>query len=329
MRTEKAKIVLLVLGVLTAATVVITPLVGTTDVPLSLIFWQLRAPRLVMALLAGAGLSLAGVIFQAIFRNPLASPFTLGVASGASLGASIAIRFQIVGLWLISARTGMAFGGAMITVLIVYAIARARRGFSSATLLLGGVSIGFVCSAIIVLIQYFSREHEATAIIRWLMGSVEPYGQHRWLLMVPVAALVTVGALLAWYLHRQLDLLMMGELTAASRGVNVPRARALAYFAASLMTGGVVAACGPIAFVGLVVPHIVRFLVGPTHRLLVPACLLGGMIFLPTCDMIARNLMAWLTDSSLQIPVGVLTNLIGGLFFLYILLTRREENPIL
>jgi iron complex transport system permease protein len=274
-------------------------------------------------------LSVAGAVFQAVFRNPLASPFTLGVASGASLGASIAIRFQIAGLWLISAQSAMAFAGAMATVVVVYAIARARRGFSTATLLLGGVSIGFVCSAVIVLIQYFAREHEVTAIIRWLMGSVEPYGPEKWLSILPMALLVASGISLAWYMHRQLDLLMMGELTAASRGVNVPRTRALAYFAASVMTAGVVAACGPIAFVGLVVPHIIRFLLGPTHRLLLPGCLLGGIVFLPTCDMIARNLMAWFTGTSLQVPVGVLTNLIGGGFFLYILLTRREESPIL
>jgi iron complex transport system permease protein len=327
---RRATIVLLILPLLVLAAAVITPLVGTSGAPLSAVFWQIRAPRLVMAMLAGAALSLGGMIFQAIFRNPLASPFTLGVASGASLAAAVAIRLNIAALWwAISAQMGLAFAGAMTTVLIVYAIARARRGFATATLLLAGVSIGFVCSATIVLIQYLSGEHEATAIIRWLMGSVEVVGTQGWLSMIPVAVLVAIGALLSWYLHRALDLLMMGEATAASRGLNVPRARALAYFAASTMTGAVVALCGPIAFVGLVVPHVLRFLVGPSHNLLMPGCLLGGMIFLPTCDMVARNLMGWLTGSSLQLPVGVLTNLIGGAFFLYILLTRRQESPLL
>lgn len=327
---SRPRIILALLGLLLAATVLITPLIGTSGAPLGQVLWTIRAPRLVMAMLAGAALSLAGMIFQAMFRNPLATPFTLGVASGASLAAAVGIRLQLGGWWwAVSARTSFAFAGAMLTVLAVYGIARARRGFSTATLLLAGVSIAFLCSASIVLLEYLSQEHEATAIIRWLMGSVEVVGHRGWDAMKPVAVLVAVGAAIACALRRQLDLLMMGELTALSRGLNVARARALAYVAASTMTGAVVALCGPIAFVGLVVPHVMRFLVGPRHGLLMPACLLAGMVFLPICDTVARNMMGWLTGSALQMPVGVLTNLIGGSFFLYILLTRRHESPIL
>ncbi len=327
---KRTRTSLAVLVVLLLATVALTPLVGSSGASLDEVYWTIRAPRLAMAMLAGAALSLSGMVFQAVFRNPLASPFTLGVAGGASLASAIAIRLHIAGMWwAISARAGLAFIGAMATVLLVYAIARARRGFATSTLLLAGVSIGFVCSAVIVLIQYLSREHEATAIIRWLMGSVEVVGRSGWLAMIPVSVLVVVGAGLCWYLRRGLDLLMMGDLAAAGRGVNVTWTRAAAYFAASTMTGAVVALCGPIAFVGLVVPHIMRFVLGPGHGLLAVGCLLGGMIFLPTCDMVARNLMYWVVDSSLQLPVGVLTSLLGGLFFLGLLLRRREESPIL
>ena len=330
MKRPKPQTTLILLAALAAITVAVTPRIGTSGADLAEVFWVFRMPRLVMAMLAGAALSLSGMTFQAIFRNPLASPFTLGVASGAALAAAIAIRLHIVGLWgMISAQIGLAFAGAMITVLIVFAIARPRRGTSSTTLLLAGVSIGFICSAGIVLIQYLSDEHEATAVIRWMMGTVGIAGRTAWLTMIPIAILVAIGAAVCTWQHRELDLLMMGELTAASRGVNVSRARMLAYFAASVMTAAVVAVCGPIAFVGLIVPHLVRMTIGPTHRVLIPGCLLGGMVLVPWCDTIARNLMAWTTGSSLEMPVGVLTGIFGGLFFLYVLLTRREEGAIL
>jgi len=341
---KRATVVLLVLAVLLVIAVVLTPMVGSafigprsiaSDPAAARIFWRYRVPRLGMAMVAGAALSLAGVVFQAMFRNPLATPFTLGVSSGASLAAALAFHFDLAGYCLLGTWAGryvgvplstvMAFGGAMVSVLVVYAVARMRRGFSTGTLLLAGVSIGFICSAVIVLIQFLSEQPVTNAIVRWMMGSVE----------VPRTAvldalpLVALGVAVVWWLHKDLDLLMMGELVAASRGVHVRRSRALSYFAASTMTGAVVAQCGPIGFVGLLVPHGMRFLCGPGHRLLIPASLLAGAVFLPVCDMVARSLMRWLYDSPMEIPVGVLTNLLGGAFFLYILLTRREEGPIL
>ena len=327
MRRPGPAVILAMLVVMAVATAVVGPRIGTSGASLEQVFWSIRMPRLVMGMLAGMALSLAGMTFQAIFRNPLASPFTLGVASGASLAAALAIRLNVSGLWwAISVRIGLAFAGAMATVLLVYAIARARRGFGSTTLLLAGVSLSFVCSAGIVLIQFFSREHETTQIVRWLMGSVEVIGRTGWLTMIPAAALIMLGAGIVWRLHRDLDLLMMGDLTAASRGVSVGRSRGLAYFAASVMTASVVAICGPIAFVGLIVPHIMRVIIGPSHAWLAPGCLLAGMVFLPVCDGIAQNLMGWATGSSLQMPVGVVTSILGGLFFLYLLLAKRGDR---
>jgi len=289
------------------------------------VFWQLRVPRLLMAMMAGAALAAAGVAFQAMFRNPLASPFTLGVSSGAGLGAALSMKLAEEGMARAPAVTTAAFFGAMGSVLAVYGVARLRRGFSTNTLLLAGVSIGFICSAVILLVEYVSSEAVTNQTIRWLMGSVETMGYSRLLTACPLVVL-GVGILL-WH-RRELDLLMMGDLVAVGRGVDVRRVRRWVYFGASLMTAGVVAQTGPIAFVGLVVPHVIRLMVGPVHRTLLPAALLGGACFLPACDMVARNGMQWLQGSSLVIPVGVLTSLIGGVFFLGMLLGRRVETPI-
>ncbi len=299
------------------------------------IFWQVRVPRLLLGMLAGSTLAVAGVAFQSMFRNPLASPFTLGVSSGAGLGAALAMSLAVRWAWLGTgwAISAAAFAGAMTSVLIVYGLAGVRRGFSSNTLLLAGVSIGYVCGAIILLIQYVSSQAVTNATVRWLMGTVEVTGYSAFVYSVP---LVVVGlAVLAWH-WREMDLLMMGDLVAAGRGVHVRRVRRWIYFSASVMVAAVVAHTGPIAFVGLVVPHIVRMVVGPTHGRLLPAALLGGAAFLPACDVVAANGMRWISHgaspaaqmSALSVPVGVLTSLIGGVFFLGMLLGRRAETPI-
>ncbi|MBN1490792.1 MAG: iron ABC transporter permease [Phycisphaerae bacterium] len=318
--------VFMLLGLLFAATLIVTPLIGWPGAEFERVAWTLRVPRVCMGVLAGAGLALAGVMFQAIFRNPLASPFTLGVSSGASLAAAYCLLNGISGLWFgVSKLSLAAFAGAIVCVLIVYGITRLKQGFSTGTLLLAGVTIGFVCSALIVLAMYRADRHDIQAIIKWLMGSCEVVS---FAPALDAFVFVLIGTAIAIHAHRDLDLLMMGELVAASRGVDVRRARRRIYFAASLITAGVVAQCGPIGFVGLVIPHIMRLLVGPTHRTLLPASLLGGAVFLPICDAMARTGVL-LSGSSRQLPVGVLTNLIGGGFFLYLLLRRKEERPIL
>jgi len=286
----------------------------------------LSLPRLAIGTLAGAALAVAGAMFQSLFRNPLASPYTLGVSSGASLGAAVAITFLGGGLWYgVSVVSGAAFLGALVCVSVVYLISRLARGHATATLLLAGLTLGFISSALIVLVMFLAEVRDSDQILRWMMGSLEIVG------MAPVyeaLALAAIAAGLAVYLHRDLDLLMMGEVVAASRGVSVRRSRRLVYAGASLLTAGVVAHCGPIGFVGLLVPHVCRALAGPTHRRLLPAAALAGALFLPLCDLIARNAMWWLDGESRQIPVGVLTSIVGGGFFLYLLLTRRERPMI-
>lgn len=287
----------------------------------------LPLPRLAIGMLAGASLAVAGAVFQALFRNPLASPYTLGVSSGASLGATIAILLAGSAVWHgVPVVSLAAFAGALLCVLAVYGIAHLRGGHSTGTLLLAGVTIGFLCSAGIVLVLFLAQRQDMSIMLQWMMGSLEILG------FDPVYEALATAALaggVAIYLHRDLDLLMMGEVVAASRGVEVRHSRRMLYFAASLLTAGVVAHCGPIGFVGLLVPHIMRFFIGASHRYLLPACALAGAAFLPLCDLLARNAMWWLRGESRQVPVGVLTNLIGGTFFLYLLLLRRQDRPSL
>ncbi len=301
----------------------------------------LRMPRLQMGMAAGAGLALAGMIFQAIFRNPLATPFTLGVSTGASLALALGLAFGIpAGALFGVGQTMLAFAGAAAVVLVVYAIAQARSESSTSTLLLAGVSLNFICGAGIILVQYFLQEHELKAVILWLIGSVEVVGQDEYHVLglafhynpqaMTVSLILLGGLVMLAFIHRDLDLLMMGEQMAAGRGVNVRRSRALAYFCASLITAAVVSVCGPIAFVGLLVPHTMRAVVGPTHRLLLPACVLFGASLLPICDCIARNFLAWTTENNYsELPVGVVTNVLGGIFFLIVLIRQRSDRPIL
>jgi len=300
---------------------------GTADHPVRQLvsdLSDLMLPRLLVGSLAGASLAVAGAMFQSLFRNPLASPYTLGVSSGASLGAAIAITVAGGGLlYGFSTVSTAAFIGALLCVAVVYLVARAAHGQSSATLLLAGLTVGFICSALIVLVMFLADVRDSDQVLRWMMGSLAIVG------MAPVyeiLALAAVAGGLAAYLHRDLDLLMMGETVAAARGVSVHRARRLVYVAASLLTAGVVAHCGPIGFVGLLIPHIGRALVGPRHDRLLVACALGGAVFLPFCDLLARNAMWWLRAEPRQVPVGVLTALVGGVFFLYLLLTSGKRT---
>ena len=286
------------------------------------IFWQMRVPRVLLAFLAGAGLAASGMAFQALFRNPLATPFTLGVSSGASLGAAayvmIGLPIGILGGHGISVA---AFGGAVLAIAIVYGLTRLKRGFSTATMLLAGVALSFFFSSLILFMQYAADMTHSFRILRWLMGSLDATGYGSVLDVLPF---VVGGSAIVVYLVHEMNLLTTGEDIAASRGVNVDRAKKTVFLAVSLMVGGVVATCGPIGFVGMMVPHICRLLVGWEHRLLVPATLAFGGAFLVLCDCISRTLQA-----PTIIPVGVITALLGGPFFLWLLLGGSSEGGLL
>jgi iron complex transport system permease protein len=328
---SKHKLILLTI-LLVLAVIVLSgaPMVGMRTVPVNAIlhpasgwmesdiFWKIRIPRVCISFLAGAGLAVSGMAFQAMFRNPLATPFTLGVASGASLGAAIYVRLGLVFSVLgISGISVFAFTGAILSILLVYGLTEVKSGFSTTTMLLAGVAISFFFSSIILFIQYMSDFTHSFRILHWLMGGLEVVGFESVLNMAPF---VISGSAIILYMTHELNLMMTGEEIAISRGVSVRKTKKVLFFATSLMVGGVVAICGPIGFVGMMGPHICRLLIGADHRYLTPATLLFGGVFLTLCDMLARTLIA-----PAEMPVGIITALLGGPFFVWLLLGESSS----
>jgi len=287
------------------------------------ILFLTRVPRVLLAAVVGAALALAGATFQALLRNPLAEPFTLGVSSGGAFGAVLAIKLGLDATLLgFSPVMLLALAGSGATVAIVYALARTRGVVSTNLLLLAGVTISFFFAAEILLVFYLADFTETHMMIRWMMGSLDVTLN----LVGPGGGFgtrMTLAVSLAAYLAGALNQLSLGPEIAASRGVNIRRVQRLSYFGASLITGLSVAVAGPIGFVGLIVPHAVRFLIGPDHRVLLPASLLAGAGFLIVCDTIARSVLP-----GIEIPVGILTATLGGPFFLMLLLRAKRLGQI-
>jgi iron complex transport system permease protein len=318
-------------GALAAAACLLAPLVGSTPIDLravfdrsrpfadnidAQIFFVARLPRVLAAALVGGGLALAGVVFQALLRNPLASPDTLGVSAGAALGAMLAITFHLdFSLLGVSAVPLASFAGSLGALVIVYGLSTARRrGTSTMVLLLAGVTLNALLSAVVRFVQYLADFTETFQTVRWMMGSLDvgsyaPLGAALVPMMVAFAGFAT--------LPRVLDLVSMGAESAAARGVNLPLAERVALVSASLATGAAVSLAGPVAFVGIIVPHMVRLFVGADHRLVLPASALFGAAFLVACDLVARTVIA-----PIELPVGIVTAIVGGPFFLWLLFRR-------
>ncbi len=315
--------ILILILVATISILLISPFLGlnraTNPEIQQHILTQLRIPRILFAFIAGAGLAVCGMVFQAMFRNPLATPFTLGVASGASLGAALYVflgfSFSIMS---IDGSTFAAFLGSLIAISFVYSISRLRSGFSTETLLLTGVAISFFFSSLILFTQYMSNVSDSFQILRWLMGSLTTVGYRDVLQLLPFVSVCI--AVILW-LSRELNLLMAGDDIALSRGLAVQKTRYVLFFVTSLCVGAIVALCGPIGFIGMMVPHICRLLIGSDHHWLTPATLLFGGSFLIICDTIARLIIA-----PAEIPVGVITTLLGGPFFLWLLIKSRNKS---
>jgi iron complex transport system permease protein len=308
---------LALLAVLLAAVCLTSPLVGTTG-EVSGSAMAFRMPRVVLGVLAGAALALVGASFQAMLRNPLATPYTLGIASGGSLGAYVAVQFNLAAtLGELGGLQVSAFAGAAVVCGGVYLMARRRGGISMMGLLLAGVTIGLICSAVILLIRFFMEPHTAKIMDRWVMASLELWSYRQYASMMP---LLLPGVVLLLAQGPAYNQLALGEDLAAARGVNVNAVRTATFVGGSLVTASVVSVAGPIGFVGLIVPHALRRLTGPDHRLLLPASLLGGGVLLVACDTLSRGLFPLI---GAQLPVGVITSLIGGPFFIAILLSRR------
>lgn len=281
------------------------------------IVFQLRLPRLVMAGVVGAALSVAGVGFQGLLRNPLADPYILGVSGGGALGAIVAIWLGLTMVGPLPALPLFAFVGSFVTVLAVFRVARIGGRVPAHTLLLAGVVANAFLSALIMFVVSVADVSMAYNMVSWMMGSV---GYESYSMILGIMAYVGAGSFILFGLARELNLLSLGEDGAHQSGVSVERTKTLAFFAASLVTGAVVSVSGLIGFVGLIVPHITRLIFGPDHRLLVPASLAVGAIFLMVCDTLARTLIA-----PTEIPVGVVTAIAGGPFFIY-LLRRRQAH---
>ncbi|MCX2923249.1 FecCD family ABC transporter permease [Streptomyces sp. NEAU-W12] len=279
---------------------------------------DVRAPRVLLGAVTGAGLAVVGTALQALVRNPLAEPYLLGVSSGASLGAVAVIVFgvSVVGPLSLSAA---AFAGALGALLLVYSTARTGGRITSTRLVLSGVAIASVLTAVLnLLLLTTDRGNEARAVLAWTLGGL---GGVNWdtLWLPGLAVLLGIGVLLVQ--ARNLNLLLAGEEAATTMGLDVARFRARMFVLLSLVTGALVAAAGPIGFVGLMLPHIVRLFVGGEHRRVLPTAALAGAVFLIWADIAARTVAA-----PLEIPVGVLTALCGGPFFLWLMRRDARRN---
>jgi len=321
----------LIFGTITLIVCVAAPLVGSTRISLirafdrsipftdnldAQIFFIARLPRVLAGAIVGAALAAAGVVFQAMLRNPLATPFTLGVSAGASLGAMLAITLGAsMSLGPLSPIPLASLAGASLAASVVYWLAKpSGRAMSTAILLLAGVTLNSFFSALIMFVQYVADFAQVFAAFRWLMGDLDIGGFEPIVAALPLV--VAAFVMFAW-LPSSLNLLSLGHDAAASRGVDVARAQRLAFISGSLATSAAVSLAGPIGFVGIVVPHLVRLLVGVDHRLVLPASALFGAAFLVACDVLSRLLF-----SPVEIPIGVVTAMIGGPFFLWLLVRR-------
>ena len=280
------------------------------------ILYQIRIPRVMTAFLVGGGLAVSGAIFQSLFRNPLASPYTLGVASGASLGSIIGLSSGLyVSFGFLDTSLLFGYVGAFCSIILVYMLAKNKTGLDMQTLLLAGVAVGLTCSGFILFIQYLNQNQSTGMIVRWLMGSLEVVGFE-----TPIKILIPVGSVFIYGLKKtkELDLISVGDFFSLSRGVKTNHLRLKFYFILSFTIAIIVTECGPIGFVGLIIPHIGRKLFGVKMVQLIPLSFLLGGFLLVLCDALSRSL------TSTIVPVGVITTLLGGPFFLWVLRDRPK-----
>ena len=288
-----------------------------TDPIVESTLWVVRFPRIVMALVVGAALAVAGAVMQAIFGNPLAEPGVVGVSSGAALGAATAI---VVGASVLGVAgvAVAAFLGGLVATLLVYVVSRAGGRTEVVTLLLTGIAVNAIAQAGIAFVLFVADSASREQIVFWQLGSL---GGSLWSQVAVVAAVAVPGVLVALELARRYDLLALGERNARHLGVDVERLRLVSIVLVALLTGVAVAFTGIIAFVGLVVPHLIRMIIGPAHRGLVLASAVGGGALLVIADLLTRTLVA-----GAELPIGMLTSLVGGPFFFWLLYRQRRRS---
>jgi iron complex transport system permease protein len=321
--------VLVALALLAAVTALVCLMVGTEltspveiwraladslDPSLRTIILDLRLPRIALAAGVGAALASCGVLFQAMLRNPLAEPYILGLSNGCAVGAILGYFLGIGQLGV----TLMSFAGGALVIVTVLAISRGSFGVRSEAMLLSGVMIDAVTAAMIFLLLYFLGDQVRSAV-QWLLGDLS--NTPSWIAPASMALLIAlfIGSL---YSGRILNALALGDDEAASLGLDVARVKTILYLVASFIVGVTVSFCGTIGFIGLVVPHILRRIVGADHRILLPSSVLGGAIFLMLCDAISRAALPAIRSTGGELPVGAITALIGAPLFIYLLRTR-------
>lgn len=318
-RKSRLWLVVALLCLLLVAAVVASALLGIARIPASellhsQIFLQLRLPRILLCLLTGTGLSVCGAAYQSVFRNPLTDPYVLGVSSGASLGASLAILFGLQShVWGIGI---CALATALLTVWLVYRIASIGNRLHTTTLLLTGVCLTFLITALISFIMVL-RQDKMDSIIFWTMGS---FASASWFDIAVVAPVVLIGVAAVLYHSKDLNLLLAGSETAKSLGVEVEKVKRILLFFTTLMIAFIVASCGVIGFVGLVVPHCLRLILGPDNRRIVPCSIFAGALFVLVCDTLARTVL-----QPSELPVGSLTALVGAPLFIYLLYKNKKQ----
>jgi iron complex transport system permease protein len=281
---------------------------------------QIRMPRVLAGALAGAALAAAGVVFQGIFKNPMADPYVLGISAGAAVGASLAIVLGIGFMFLgVSTVPILAFAGSLIAVFIVYNISRVGSRVPVTTLLLSGIAVSIFLSAIVAILQVIAggRLH---VVVFWLMGGLSYV---EWKDIWATLPLICIGTAATYFYARDLNILTLGEETAQHLGVDIEKVKKLLLIFGSLVTAATVSISGLIGFIGLIIPHITRIVIGPDHRILLPTSIIVGASFLVICDALARVIV-----SPVELPVGVITALSGGPFFIYLLRRKKESYAV-
>jgi len=329
MRPGNLKIKSVFIFLLVSSAFIITPLIGDSHITFREAFFipgsvsaevlfNVRLPRILFAWLVGCGLALTGCVFQALLRNDLATPYTLGVSSGGAFGAVVAIKtglvFSLAGL---STTALFSVAGSLLTIALIYFIAYGRHESSAFTIILTGVTINLFFSALILFVHYLADFTETYRMVRWLMGALDISG---WQYPMILAILLVLAFLYFYYNVPAFNLLLAGSEMAQSRGVHVIALQKWSFFIASVLIGVIVSMAGPIGFIGLIVPHILRLLFGPDHRYLFPLSMISGGAFLVWCDTIARMIIA-----PAEIPVGIITSMLGGPFFIFLLIRHRRS----
>jgi iron complex transport system permease protein len=320
-------LIIIILFILLTIGIIIALSLGTVKIPIiagikgdlttihQMIFYKIRLPRILLAALVGSALSTSGVVFQGIFKNVMADPYIIGISSGASLGVSVAINFGLIYYWRgISSLACFAFLGAFITTFLVYNLAKTKGKVPTSILLLSGIAISFFLSSLVSLLMILDSGN-LQKVFYWMMGSL---ANSTWQEVKMILPGIMIGFLMVYFLADDLNILLLGEETAYYLGVEVEKVNLLLLVAGSLLASMAVSVSGIIGFVGLVVPHVLRLVLGPDHRILLPASALGGAILLIVTDTIARTILA-----PTELPVGIITALCGAPFFIYLLHKKK------